>query len=79
MAVAATPSSNGSSATNPTGATRITPPHPLLSLIGCPAVPIRPDRNADRQALPGARRVLSTGQRLSHPSRSPQSLTSSQG
>ena len=43
--------------TKPTGAARITPPQPLLWLMGSPRVPMRPESSAVRQVLPGERRT----------------------
>ena len=51
--------------TKPTGAARITPPQPLLWLMGSPRVPILPDRRLPRQVLPGARRANISGMRSS--------------
>src|SRR6266851_10530105 len=42
----------------PTGAMRITPPQPLLSLVARVALP-RLECNAERQVVPGARRLKS--------------------
>ena len=63
------PSSKATSrlATRPTGAARITPPQPLLSLLAgspmCLAL-----RRADKQVLPGALLDQSAGTSMSHPS-----------
>ena len=42
------------------GATRITPPQPLLLLTGSSMVPSPPSWRADRQVMPGARRSKSS-------------------
>ena len=43
------------------GATRMTPPQPLLAFTGRSAVPMTPPRSAPRQVLPGARCARSPG------------------
>ena len=45
----------------PIGATRITPPQPLLLLIGSSMLPVFPLDKAARQVLPGARLAKRSG------------------
>jgi len=50
----------------PTGAIRITPPHPVLSLAARVTLP-RLECRAERQVVPGARRLKSFRCRRSQP------------
>ena len=47
-------SCRGQSGISPTGATRMTPPHPLEWLIGSSGVPVAPAAQAPRHVVPGA-------------------------
>lgn len=58
MAATSQPSSKASQiSASPAGAARMTPPQPLLLLMGRSRVPMIPDRSALKQVWPGARRA----------------------